>query len=107
MAYELLTGQHPFSDHTSVCLRWFLYHLLGIDGISEEVQKNIQDVIFKALAYDPKERKKHYKNVKEFAEALEKACFGYIRKKRLSRDARQDLYQKIARIDKTISLDSQ
>ncbi len=103
MVYELLTGQHPFSGEQPEP-ETKPEPLVGkIDGISEKVQKNIQKVLFKALAYDPNDR---YKNVKIFAEELEKACFGRIRRPRPPRERLQKLYQEIAQHDEVISLNS-
>ena len=83
----------------SLSLRHKPESLVGKIQISEKVQKKIQDVVFKALEKDPKER---YKNVKIFAEELEKACFGRIRKQRLSRKRLQELYQEIAQLIRTL-----
>ena len=105
MAYEAFTGKRPFSDHIRRP-ETVPIPLEGIEGISGEVQQKIQDVIFKALAYDPEERKEHYENAKKFAEELEKACFGCIRKKRPSRERMQELYQEIAKHDEAISRNS-
>ena len=109
MVYEWLSGELPFRGNHGVILGHHLCNhkpesLVGkIQEVpDEEVQKNIQDVVFKALEKDPKEREKYYKNIKIFAEELEKACFGCIRKQQLSRKRLQELYQEIAVCDKNI-----
>ena len=102
MAYEAFTGQRPFfmtCGGDGECPP----SLVGkIDGISEEVQKNIQDAIFKALAYNPDDR---YENVKIFAEALEKACFGRIRwERRFLQPHQQNLLHEIEKYQEDIRI---
>ena len=101
MVYEAFTGQRPFhitripGANPEPLVR-------KIQGISDKkVQKDIQDAVFKALAYYPRDR---HENVKTFAEELEKACFGRIRKQRPPRDRLQKLYQDIAAYDEAIHL---
>ena len=75
--------------------------MLRSKAFRPKVQKDIQRVVFNALAYRPQER---YENVKLFAEELEKACFGCIREKRPPRAHLQNLYQEIADCDEIIRL---
>ena len=106
MAYEAFTGQRPYhvgrlektySDPPSLVGR--------IQGVTDEVkQRGIQEVIFKALAYNPDDR--CYENVKIFAEALEKACFGRIRwENRSLRADQQNQYLKIAECEEKLLYD--
>ncbi len=98
MAYEAFTGRRPW-DETSPSDPLPLVE--KIQGVSEKTQKNIQDVIFKALVYNPDDR---HENVKIFAEKLEKACFGRIREKQPLLPHLEILDQKIKEYQKAIDL---
>ena len=104
VAYELLTGgQYPFPEgHKPNMKPEPLVVKIKGGAVPTEIQKHIQKVLFKALAYNPDNR---YKNVKEFAEELEKACFGRIRRQWPSWDEQRNLYIKIARCDVAIRSD--
>ncbi len=102
MAYEAFTGQCPFfmtCAGDGECPP----SLVGkIEGVPLEVQQHIQDVIFKALAYDQKDR---HKNVKIFAEELEKACFGRIRwERRYQQPHQQNRLQEIKKYEEDIRI---
>jgi serine/threonine protein kinase len=104
VAYELLTGgQYPFpEEHTPNMKPESLVVKIKGGAVPTEVQENIQKVLFKAMAYNPGDR---YESVKIFAEELEKACFGRIRRQRPSCDEQRNLYIKIARCDVAIRSD--
>ena len=73
MVYEWLSGKRPIAGPAHLIAERHLYNVRpeplygNISGISLE----IEEVVFKALERDPKDR---YPNVKTFAEALKQAC---------------------------------
>ena len=77
MVYEWLSGKRPFQGKRQMEI--IAQHLNDdppplrgkITDISREVEKNIEQVVFKALEKDPKKR---FKSVKDFAKAFEQAC---------------------------------
>ena len=102
MAYEAFTGQRPWitrsPEDISAATCWEDPRCFG------RSQQKIQDVIFKALVYNPDDR---HENVKIFAEELEKACFGRIRwEKQPLRAHQQNLYQKIKECEEKLHLQS-
>ena len=71
MTYEWLSGHLPFQGTQIEVMSQHLFaHPDPIPGIAQA----IQDVVFRALAKDPKQRKQHFKSVAEFAQAFRRAC---------------------------------
>ena len=71
MTYEWLSGHLPFQGTPAELIG---QHMMEPPGPISGIAQAIQDVVFRALAKDPKQRQQHFQSVAEYAQAFRRAC---------------------------------